>query len=167
MKIYNFTPQFLKVFFDKRINELCKFCKRYGKKSLCPPNLENSTYYCELLTSFKQGELYTKKFIIEDLSKWKEQGKESSLIIHNAILERRNELFSTEVFSIGFGAGSCKWCSEECTLPCKFPEKSLVPIEATGLDLISAVELITNKEIEIKFPVEKQGYFYRMGAIFY
>jgi predicted metal-binding protein len=61
-----------------------------------------------------------------------------------------------------FGGGSCKNC-HICSIPCKHPKKRLIPIEGTGINVVKLVKDIAN--IELKFPVEKQGYFYRVGLL--
>jgi predicted metal-binding protein len=164
MEKYNFNPDILKSCFNLKVREMCKSCKRYGQKATCPPYVENVEYYHSLLPSYKQGILLVSKFKIDNIKNWKILGKNSSLEIHKELLKIRTELFNNGHGSVIFGAGSCKNC-EKCQFPCRFPSKSVIPLEATGLDVIQLVNKIT--KIIIKFPVEKQKYFYRIGAVFY
>lgn len=151
------------LYFDYKVIEMCKSCKRYGKKATCPPYVTDINYYMNLLPAYQYGFLYYKKIDICDDGKTNlQRGKESSLLIHNTVLAQREELFKEgHVYIIGFGAGSCKLC-ETCQMPCSQPEKSLIPLEATGLDLITVME---RKRIHLKFPVKES--FYRIGGIFY
>lgn len=152
------------LFFDYKVKEMCESCKRYGKKATCPPHIESVDYYSKLLPRYKFGIIYYEKFDItdNDFDKWKELGKKSSLKIHKKIILERNKLFNNgHYYAIGFGAGSCKWCNE-CTFPCKFPEKSLIPFEAAGIDI---VKLLEKFNIKLEFPIKK--YFYRVGVLFW
>ena len=164
MEKYKFNPEILEDCFTIKAREMCKSCKRYGQKATCPPHVESVEYYKKLLSSYKQGILLVSKFKIPNNYRWRELGKDSSLEIHKELLKIRTELFKDNNFAIIFGAGSCKNC-EECQFPCRFPNESVVPLEATGLNVIQVVYKIT--KIIIRFPVEKQKYFYRIGAVFY
>jgi len=155
------NPKILKKYFDNKVREQCKSCKRYSFKATCPPYCESINYYKNLLPTYKNGRLIIYKYTEIDLAKWKEQGEESSRDISKHLIALRNKLLKREhYFVIGFTAGSCKNC-KECSFPCRFPDKSFVPVEGTGLNIIKLVKDITN--YDIKFPVEK--YFYRVGII--
>lgn len=146
--------------FDLKVREMCKSCKRYGKKATCPPYLDSVEYYEGLLPRYKSGILYYKKFTVQN--NWVKQGKSSSLEIYEKIILKRRELRkNSHYFLMAFGAGSCKLC-DKCTFPCKLPDRSLVPFEATGIDI---VKMMMQFDIAIEFPVN--NHFYRIGAIFY
>jgi len=174
MIINNFTPSQLKPFFTNKTREMCKFCKRYGKIATCPPYVDSVEYYRELLPTYQHGQ-----FIIIETAisfdriygrhargdeNWKSLGRKSSLELHNKLTEERLKLFSSGKLSTAFGAGSCKIC-KTCQFPCAFPDKSIIPIEATGLNIVLAVKRLIN--IDVKFPVEKYGKFLRIGVILY
>jgi predicted metal-binding protein len=161
---YIFKPQILINYFQDSVRIACTKCKRYNKSASCPPYLPTINDYKDVLCHFKNGLLLIKKYKITDISKWQELGKDSSedirqeLTIMYAIL--RNQGFQVSMF----GAGSCKVC-EICSVPCKNIDQRLIPIEGTGLNVVGLVKKITGKQI--KFPVEKQGYFYRVGIVLY
>ena len=157
-----FNPKILRKFFSYKIRESCKSCKRYGKKATCPPNIESVDYYNKVLSSYKNGILIIEKFPVDNLENWQALGKESSLVIHKTLLKMREELLKQGKFAVIFGAGSCKNC-ETCAFPCRFPEKSVVPIEATGIDVVKLVKYAT--KINIVFPVTTD--FYRVGIILF
>lgn len=159
----NFNPIIILYYFSKKVREACKSCKRYGKKATCPPYIESIEYYKELLPTYRKGMLVVKKFKIIDCSKWKELGKKSSLEILIYLKQERLKLLKKGKFPIIFSAGSCKFCSDNCSFPCKYPEESAIPIEGTGIDVITLVNDIA--KIKITFPVK--NYFYRIGVIFY
>ena len=148
-------------FFDSKVREMCESCKRYGKKATCPPHIEPMGYYMSIIPHFKNGVIYYEKFIIEN-DDWAVLGKESSLKIHNKILEERKKLFNSGYyFFVGFGAGSCKRC-DQCIFPCRMPDEALIPFEAIGVNIIKLMRVFN---VNLKFPVKK--HFYRVGAIFY
>jgi len=146
--------------FDLKVREMCKSCKRYGKKATCPPYVESVEYYSKLLPRYSHGIIYYEIFPIDGDSV--EIGNKSSLKMCKKIASERNKLFTGgHYLVVGFGAGSCKLC-DKCSFPCPLPAKALVPLEATGVDIIK----IMNKfGTEIKFPVNDT--IYRIGALFY
>lgn len=166
MKDYRFYPATtLPECFNLKIREACKSCKRYGTKATCPPHCDSVEYYKNLLSTYDNGILVVKKYRIADRSKWEDLGRRSSNEIREALLKyRQNCLRSKHPISVIFGAGSCKLC-KECVFPCRFPDKSVVPIEATGID----VRILAKKvaDIDITFPVEQQRDFYRIGMMLY
>ena len=159
-----FSPKILKKYFSYKVREFCKSCKRYGYKVCCPPYIESVDYYKELLPSFKYGILVFKKFIIDDLSKWEELGRTSSLDIYNELFKMRTQLLNKGKFGIIYGAGSCKICST-CSSPCRFPNKKIIPLEGTGVNIVKLMKDLT--KINLKYPVKKYKYFYRVGVILY
>lgn len=160
MKKIEINPRFLP--FDLKVREMCKSCKRFGLNAHCPPYLENVDYYKKLLPRYRYGILYYKSFDSSDKNKWKETGKESSLEIHNLLLEERDRLFKEGHYFISiFGAGGCKLC-EACSFPCRQPQRAISPIEATG---VNVVKLMKMYGITVKFPITDN--FYRIGMILY
>jgi len=160
----NFNPKTIKRYINIKVREYCKSCKRYGYKASCPPYIESVSYYKELLPSFKYGTLIYKRCEIDNIDNWEQLGKDSSLKIHNELLKMRAELLKEGRFGVIFGAGSCKNCVK-CSFPCKFPNKSIAPLEGTGVDVVKLMKKIT--KIELKYPVENYKYFYRIGVMFY
>jgi predicted metal-binding protein len=156
-----FNPKILKKYFDNKVREQCKSCKRYTFKATCPPYCDSIDYYKKLLPTYKNGRLIIYKYTEIDLIKWEEQGEESSKQTMAHLTALRNELLKLgHCFIVGFSAGSCKNC-KECSFPCRFPDKSFVPIEATGLNVIKLTKDITHQNI--KFPVIAE--FFRIGMM--
>ena len=160
MKTIQINPT--KIPFSLKVREMCTSCKRYNTKATCPPYVENINYYKELFNSYKNGIVCYEKFECKDKNNWIEIGKHSSLVISNYLLKRREELFKEGHYFISvFGAGSCKLCPT-CSFPCRHPQKAIIPLEATGVDV---VQLMKNCLIDIKFPIK--DVFYRIGLILY
>jgi predicted metal-binding protein len=157
----NFQPHILKNCFDDKVREQCRSCKRYNKSSMCPTNVPDVEYFRNLLPTYSNGRMFYDQFPV-DTDNWEESGRASSLVIHNRILEVRNQLFKDGIyFCVGFTAGSCKVC-KKCSYPCVCPEKSLIPLEGTG---INVVKLMKHFEIDIKFPIEQQHFYFRVGVL--
>ena len=95
MRKIKFNPKILSNFFDIKVRDMCRSCKRYGKKATCPPHVESVEYYKNLLSSYKYGILYIEKFLIDNIANWERLGQESSLIIHKAVLNHRNSLITS------------------------------------------------------------------------
>ena len=158
MTIIKINPKDLH--FSLKAREMCKSCKRYNEKATCPPHVESVEYYQKLLPTYTHGLLYYEKFDKSD--DWVQQGKDSSLTIHNALLKKRDELFNAGVYFINiFGAGSCKIC-DKCAFPCRFPAKSIIPLEGTG---VNVVELMAKYGIKVSFPITDT--LYRIGVVLY
>lgn len=156
-----FNPSILQDCFTLKAREMCKFCKRYGFKSSCPPNVESVEYYKKLLPSYKNGICYYELFTSS--KDWVKTGKESSLVIHNKLLKKRDDLFSQgHTFINAFGAGSCKLC-DKCAYPCRHPEKSLIPLEGTGINVVWFMKKAF--DIDVEFPIKNE--LYRIGIILY
>jgi len=148
--------------FDYKVIEQCKSCKRYGKKATCPPNISSTYIYQKLLPSYKYCKFFYYKFDIEDFDNWKIDGRNSSIKLANYVRGRRDELVQQgHYFCIAFGAGSCKVC-DSCSFPCRYPDKALIPLEATGLHII---EILDKFGIKLEVPIKET--FYRVGAVFY
>ena len=146
--------------FDIKVCEACKSCKRYGLTGCCPPNIGTFEYYKKLLKRYTYGKVFIEKFTLEDPSKWKEAGKESSLKLHKILLKEREDLLNKgNYFNLILGGGSCKWC-KECKIPCQAPQYRAIPIEATGINVVAT---LAKMGFWIKFPVKKT--FYRVGML--
>jgi len=157
-----FQPYTLKHYFNTKVREACRSCKRYGKSAQCPPCLPSIKHFKKTLPKYRYGLIIYKKFIIDSTSNWEKLGKFSSLEITECLRKKRKELLDAgHVFITCLGAGSCKLCPS-CTSPCSKPELAITPIEGCGIDV---VRLLKPFGVDIKFPVEKQGYFFRIGMI--
>ena len=146
--------------FDVKVREMCKWCKRYGKKATCPPYIESVEYYSDVLKRFKHGIIYYDFFPTDgDAEK---VGHDSSMEIYKKITNERIRLFTEgHYFIMALGAGSCKLC-DRCTFPCPIPDKGIIPVEATGIDV---VKTMAQRGVKISFPVKKT--LMRVGVLLY
>jgi predicted metal-binding protein len=159
MQIKDFDPK-KNLYFDLKVCEACKSCKRYGLTGCCPPVIGTFEYYKKLLKRYSYGKIFIEKFIINDEKNWKALGRTSSLKLHHVLLKEKNQLLNKgHYFNVILGGGSCKYC-KECSIPCRFPQFRAIPIEATGIDVIKTLNKIG---MFLKFPVKKV--FYRVGMV--
>lgn len=157
---YKVPVYILSKYLDTKVRDWCKECKRYEKSASCPPFIESLETYNYLFMKYEHAILIILKFNIDNPENWKELGRLSSESLRTSIQEVINKLNLTNYIS--FGGGSCKHC-QVCSIPCKFPDLRLIPIEGLGINVIALVKDISN--IELKFPVEQYGYFYRVGLV--
>lgn len=137
--------------FDPRVKLLCLACKRYGKNPGCLEHVD-----IEALRMFRIVEIHYGLFDVD-------QREESTIVIAGELRSRRKELFEIGSYMVlALGAGSCKECYNECVFPCRNPEKRLVPVESTGIDV---VKTMANLGVSLKFPVKDK--MYRVGMLFY
>lgn len=164
MIVVYFSPKILKDYFDIKVREQCRSCKRYNKKVTCPEHVESIDYYYSLLPTYKEGIFCYKSFPVTDYTDWAKLGKASSLEMHKYLLEERQHIMNDNVpFVSAYAAGSCKLCDDICSFPCRNPAQSLVPIEATGINVVKLAKELA--DIDIVFPVKDK--FYRCGMILY
>jgi len=163
-KRIRFNPEILKNYFQDSVRIACTKCKRYGISAACPPYLKSIEYYRKLLSSKQVGLLVINRYEITDLKKWKKLGRDSSEDLRLELIRIKTFIKTFNTASIIFGAGSCKAC-KVCTIPCSNPIEAIIPIEGLGINVIRLVKAVAG--IQIKFPVEKQGYFYRVGMVLY
>ena len=146
--------------FDPKIREMCKCCKRYGKKATCPPHTEPVEYYSTVLKSFRHGIIYYDIFPTDGNKE--DVGHDSSIEIYKKLTAERTRLFENGHYLIMIlGAGSCKLC-ERCSFPCHIPDKGIIPVEATGIDIVKVMEKF---QVKIIFPVKKT--LIRVGIVLY
>jgi len=161
MKSIKINPETIP--FNYKVREMCKSCKRYGFKATCPPHIDSIEYYADLFEGYKNGIIYYDTFECADLKDWKAVGRKSSLAIHKVLLKERERLFAEGHYFVAlFGAGSCKACVKECSFPCRQPQKAIIPLEGTG---VNVVKLMKQYNVDVSFPVKNS--IYRIGLVLY
>lgn len=147
--------------FDLKVVEACQTCKRYGTKGSCPPHINTIDFYQKLLPSYNNCIFYYDIFRVYK-DNWEAEGKRTSLELHKFLLKKRDDLFNTgHHFVTIYGGGSCKFCNE-CSIICQYPNKRLIPLEGTGMNV---VETLKKVNITLRFPIT--DFMLRVGAVFY
>jgi len=152
-------PKVLVKYLSNKVRDWCKGCKRYAQNlPCCPPSLMPIKRYKRLILSYKNAMLIAVKFDIDSEIHWKVQGRESSKLLVS-ILKSYAKEFKNHII---FGAGSCKSC-DICSNPCKNLKGKVIAVEAIGINVVKLMAEQT--DIKLFFPVEKKGYFYRIGLL--
>jgi predicted metal-binding protein len=175
------------IHFDPKVQEMCVSssfkCPFYGHSWSCPPN---SPYLEKALSTYKEFFLIYSIFNLEEyIEKEKESTHRSAFFIKNTFLLTKSmesldleEEFSKflQQYNRNFNKklllydGTCRYCKiegkESCTYdsgkPCRFPSEKRYSMESVGIDVISTVRELKQKEvIAIDYPSNK--YSYRFG----
>jgi predicted metal-binding protein len=148
--------------FNEKVRDLCRSCKRFGKSAACPPNIESLDHYRKAAKQYKHMDIVYKEFNVNDYKDKIEAGKKSSLELYKHLVDRRNKMIQEgNLFVTCYGGGSCKIC-KNCTIPCTHPEKSIIPIEGTGVNIFE-----TLRQFDIILPSIIDKTFFRIGVILY
>jgi predicted metal-binding protein len=128
------------VVFEERVKMNCYYCKHYGRKHTCPPNIPDVNYP-EMMAEYRNKVvlLYT------ECSRAREQIRIStSLRIHKTILLMERLLWNHNYpMAVSFTGGSCKLCSNGCmTDKCCNKAEARIPIEAMGVNVIATLRKI-------------------------
>ena len=151
------------IIFEERVKLKCMFCERFGNNRRCPPYPNG----IDIKTSI--GE-YEKCMVVYTIFHYKNEQemamvrRESTNYLHKSLLELDKILWKNEqVLGVSFIGGSCKLCKDGCAPICRNPVNSRIPVEATGINVLSTIKNELN--IEIKF--NEPGILYRVGLLFW
>lgn len=145
---------------DIRTSLNCLTCKRYNQKATCPPNIPSYAYFEKIYEKYNYGIMIGMKWNIEkDYDIIREK---SGVGVHRLLLKMEKEAFNFGYYwSVCFIGGSCRICGrDKCAPICKNPKLGRIPLEATGVDVVSTCKKMN---IDIKFPVDKE--MYRIGLL--
>ncbi|MFA7076597.1 MAG: DUF2284 domain-containing protein [Candidatus Izemoplasmatales bacterium] len=136
---YNFQivdPQTI-VFRDEYAQKCAmNYCGRYNRSWSCPSAIGDVNLLRKKVLSFKHAILYSKITELEDPYDVESMDKGRNNIMNDTL----NLLELLKNYSERFyilSAGSCSICSK-CTypdLPCRFPARMLISLEALGIDV--------------------------------
>lgn len=151
-----------KLIFNEKVRDLCRSCKRFGKNASCPPNIESIEHYRKAAKQYKAMDIVYKEFSISDYDNIVVAGRKSSFELYKYLINKRNKLLKEgKIFVTCYGGGSCKVC-KSCMIPCRYPEKSIIPIEATGVNVFQTLE-----QFDIRLPSLVHKTFFRVGVLLY
>ena len=147
------------IIFDDKAIIKCYYCPKYGKKATCPPRIPKINYK-KLVRSYKKGLLIGLKNNFQNKDEFDKIRHYSSNRMLEILWELERIAFDKgNYYVVSFGAGSCKLCKEYSD-PCRFPDKSRIPIEGIGVDVVSTIKEFG---VNIQFPVK--DHFYRIGLL--
>lgn len=123
-----------KLTFLPAVRDMCKPCKDYGKKWVCPPGCGEIEDMPERYHRFQNGVLFQTVWNLED--EFDLEGMTRSAEDHkNAMTKLLKTLSELDEEVLPFGSDGCGNC-KECTYPdspCRFPKMAYPSLEATGL----------------------------------
>lgn len=152
--------------FDFRTTFKCRTCSKYGQIPTCPPNIPDFDYFKRLFSKYTYGLLVAKKYDYCTVEEYDYKRKESGPRLQEILLFLEKQAFQHNYYwAISFTGGSCRVC-KTCSNngKCQNPEKGRIPLEATGVDVISTCK---NSGIEISpFPLPTEDIpLYRVGLL--
>ena len=113
-------------------------CGRYNRCWQCPPDIGEIDVLMATLKQYQTGILYQTVYEIED--SFDIEGMGESAARHAQVSQQVNDAMKVALqvpflhLSCG-GCNLCDRCAKEDGLPCRFPEKSLPPMEGYGIDV--------------------------------
>lgn len=136
--------------FEERVRLVCFHCSRYNTKWTCPPRIPNLDYK-QIMKEYTNGLLVYCQMPFKK-EEFNDVRTESTNLVHKALLSLEKVLWEQNYpLAVSYIGGSCKLCENDCAADhCRNPYLSRIPIEATGINLISTLKQVG---IEIKFPV--------------
>ncbi|MBN2294587.1 MAG: hypothetical protein JXM70_19310 [Pirellulales bacterium] len=149
--------------FDSRVLLKCSECPKYGKTWTCPPFPDDFDVHA-LLSPYNRGLMVFLKSTFNTEDEYNSVRQSSTNTLHRVLLDLEKKAgMLGYYYATSFIGGSCKLCPNGCDEEkCRFPHLSRRPLEAVGIDV---VETAKKCGVEIKFPVQKYGYFYRAGLL--
>jgi len=122
--------------FMSEVRDMCAAdrCRSYGKNWTCPPACGTLDEVAARVAKFKNGVLVQTVGILDDdfdYETMEATGKKHSERFLAFVTELKKEL--PDIMPLG--AGACTLC-EKCTCPdepCRFPDKAIMSMEASGL----------------------------------
>ncbi len=123
-----------KLIFMSAVRDMCKACKDYGLKWVCPPGCGTIDEMPERYHRFQNGVLFQTVWNLED--EFDLEGMMRSAEDHkNAMSKLLGTLAVLDEEVLPFGSDGCGYC-KKCTYPdspCRFPEKAYPSLESVGL----------------------------------
>lgn len=148
------------IIFDDRAILQCFNCKNYGVKHTCPP-YDFNIIWKNMFSKYSKCAFV---YVVESFSTKEEFDVvriSSTNRLHKNLLELEKYCFSLGCYySTAFIGGSCKLCKSCSSDKCRQPEKSRIPLEATGVDVMATIKKLG---LNLAFPVKEK--LYRVGLL--
>ncbi|CEN25986.1 DUF2284 domain-containing protein [Paraclostridium sordellii] len=156
------TVNIKNITFEERVRLQCFHCEKYNQKWTCPPHIDTINFK-KVFSEYSNSMVIYCKIPFKNNSEYKKVRHESTNLIHKTLLELEKLLYNNNYsFGISFIGGSCKLCKDGCDEDkCRLPHLSRIPLEATGVNVISFIK--SELDFEIKFPLD--DYMYRFGLL--
>lgn len=139
------------IIFEENVKMQCYYCSKFNNNWRCPPNIPQNIDYKKMILEFTNAALVYIKMDLNQNNNFEDVRRDSSLILHKALLEIESYLWSNNIpNSLTFVGGSCKLCKNGCGKEkCNNPGMARTPLEAIGVNVIKSAE---KAGISIAFP---------------
>lgn len=139
------------VTFDPMFRTLCEknSCGYYGACWTCPPDAGTIDELMARVKTYRRMLVFQTVSPLED--SYDIEGMQEAAKRHNRLVQRvRDEAKTEHPGCLMLGAGTCGVCAR-CTrrdnLPCRFPDKAILSLEACGIDVSALAKLVGMKYI--------------------
>lgn len=125
--------------FDASFRALCErnACGYYGKCWTCPPDVGEIGALIERARAYERALVFQKVYPLED--SYDIDGMHAASVLHNRLTQDVRKAARTaypDCLVLGAGAcGACARCTKHDGLPCRFPDKAVISLEACGIDV--------------------------------
>jgi len=134
-----------KITFDREFRDACEknFCGKYGKNWTCPPDCGDIDEMMAKAKSYKHVLVFQSIGLLED--SYDIEGMQEAAKNHNKLMAAvARDVVPLLENPLRLGAGGCHVC-ERCgkmdDIPCRFPEKATVSLEAYGISVTDLASL--------------------------
>ena len=140
-----------RVTFDPLFRKLCEknSCGFYGACWTCPPAVGPIEELIAGAKAYRRILVYQTVSPLED--SYDIEGMQAAAKRHNRLAQRVRETANAEhpgCLVLGAGTcGACARCAKRDNLPCRFPEKAILSLEAYGIDVSALARLAGLKYI--------------------
>ncbi|WP_407312358.1 DUF2284 domain-containing protein [Desulfosporosinus sp. SB140] len=154
------------IIFNEEFRGMCEqnTCGSYNKNWMCPPAVPPINTFKENVLNFKQGLLVQTVHNIKSSFDWEGMmmAAETHTAIFRLILDRLEKDSNCQEI-LPLNAGPCTYC-KRCTFldsePCRFPDKALTSVEASGIDVMALEKVVEypTTMAKILFPMLGSSY---------
>lgn len=147
---------------EERVRLKCFHCKNYKNKWTCPPKIPEIDY-AKLFKEYENSAIVYCKMPYGSVEEFNIIRVESTNLLHRMLLQLEEILYKNNIpIALSFIGGSCKLCKDGCNKEkCRQPNLSRIPLEATGVNVISLVK--DTLDMDIVFPPTNN--LYRVGLL--
>ncbi|NLI54874.1 MAG: DUF2284 domain-containing protein [Clostridiales bacterium] len=125
--------------FDTAFRDACRqnSCGFYNRCWTCPPDAGEIDELIARVRAYRYAVAFQTVSSLED--SYDMEGMHAAAAAHNRLTLKIQDLLSTlapESMVLGAGAcGICKTCTKPDGLPCRFPDRAILSLEACGIDV--------------------------------
>lgn len=133
------------VILNRAFYDICasNSCGRFGKCWMCPPDIGTIDELMARVRGFNFGLLYQTIGALEDsfdIEGMEEAARRHAQVSQNVDAQVK-ALLNGNIFHLSCGGCNlCERCAKLDDLPCRLPEKALMPMEGAGIDVYNTTK---------------------------